>query len=312
MKWHNKTALVTGGAGFIGSSLAKTLLERGAHVVVLDNFAEGPRKNVPNGCDVVEGDIREEESLSELRRIDYVFHFGAPSSIILFNKKPSECVDVTVCGFLNILEWARKVHVKKIVFPSSGSVYGSTPPPQSEDAIVQPRNLYGVAKFACENIAKLYSDKIPIVGMRIFAGYGPGEGHKGEFASPVTLFLNSIIKDERPIVYGNGSQTRDFVYIDDVVDSILVSAENRFSGIVNVGSGSSCSFNEVIRIINNAVGKNIAPIYVDRPMNYLERTLADTGRMKRVLGLGPVGLEVGLRKYLATIKFGSKDVNPKK
>jgi UDP-glucose 4-epimerase len=303
VKLSNKKALVTGGAGFIGSSLAKRLLEENAHVVVLDNFAEGPRENIPDGCDVVEGDIRDGKILSTLSDIEYVFHFGAPSSIILFNQKPSVCVDVTVCGFVNLLEWAYRINVKKIVFPTSGSVYGSTPPPQSEDAIVQPRNLYGVSKLACENIARLYCDRVPVTGLRIFAGYGPGEAHKGNFASPITLFLNSIVKNEHPVVYGNGTQSRDFVYIDDVVEAILRAAETSFVGIVNVGSGKSYTFNEVIKAINEALCKNLDPIYVDRPINYLEKTLADTTKMKTQLNLNPVDLEVGLQKYLKEIDY---------
>jgi UDP-glucose 4-epimerase len=298
--WSSTKVLVTGGAGFIGSSLAKTLLEQNAHVVILDNFAEGPRKNIPDGCQIVEGDIRDEVTLSKLADVEYVFHFGAPSSIILFNQKPSKCVDVTVCGFVNLLEWACKTGVKKIVFPSSGSVYGSTPPPQSEDAIIQPKNLYGVAKLACENVARLYSDKVPIVGLRIFAGYGPGEKHKGNFASPVTLFLDSIIRNERPILYGEGTQSRDFVYIDDIVEAVFKAAEGNMVGIVNVGSGKSYTFNQVIEVINEALGTNISPIYIEQPANYLERTLADTTKMNTLFNLFPVDLRIGLKKYLET------------
>jgi UDP-glucose 4-epimerase len=301
MKWSNAKVLVTGGAGFIGSSIAKNLLESNANVVVLDSFSEGPRDNVPAGCEIVEADIRDEDALDKLTDIDYVFHFGAPSSIILFNQKPSECVNVTVCGFINILEWARKAGVKKIIFPSSGSVYGSTPPPQSEDAIVQPMNLYGVAKFACENIARLHGDVVPTVGLRIFAGYGPGEEHKGNFASPVTLFLRSMVKGENPVVYGDGSQSRDFVYIDDVVDSIIRAAENNFTGIVNVGSGKAHTFNEVIGLVNEVLCKNILPTYISKPTKYLEKTLADTRKMKELLKIHPSDLKEGLQKYLQII-----------
>jgi UDP-glucose 4-epimerase len=292
---------VTGGAGFIGSSISNMLLEYNANVVVLDSFAQGPRDNIPDGCEIVEADIRDEQSLSKLTDIDYVFHFGAPSSIILFNKQPSMCVDVTVCGLLTLLEWARKTGVTKIIFPSSGSVYGSTPPPQSEDAVVHPMNLYGVAKFACENVARLYSDVVPTVGLRIFAGYGPGEEHKGDFASPVTLFLNSMVKGENPVVYGDGTQSRDFVYIDDVVDSIIRAAENKFTGVVNIGSGRAHNFNEVIGLINEVLGKNIQPTYISKPTKYLERTLAETRRMRELLKVHPSDLKEGLQKYLQAI-----------
>jgi len=301
MKWIDERILVTGGAGFIGSHLVKRLLDEKAEVVILDNFSEGKRHNIPEGCSVVKGDIRNRKALDEVGPVGYVFNFGAPSSIILFNRRPVDCVDITICGFINILEWAKDVKVKKVVYPTSGSVYGSTPMPQGEEDQVLPMNLYGVAKLTCEHIARMYSEKISIVGLRIFAGYGPGEEHKGDFASPITLFLSSMIKDERPVVYGNGTQSRDFVYIDDVVEAIIRAVERNVVGIINVGSGKAYSFNEVIDCINESLNKDIEPIYVDKPVNYLEKTLANTERMKKALGLTPLDLREGLHRYLQNI-----------
>ena len=302
MKWINQKVLVAGGAGFIGSHLVRRLLDEKTEVVVLDNFSEGKRHNVPEGASVVKGDVRNRKALDEVGPADYVFNFGAPSSIILFNKRPVDCVDITVRGFLNILEWAKDIKAKKVVYPTSGSVYGSAPVPQSEEDQVLPMNLYGVAKQACEHIARLYSGQLSVVGLRIFAGYGPGEEHKGDFASPVTLFLESIIKDKRPVVYGNGRQSRDFVYIDDVVEAIIRSVERDAVGIVNVGSGKAYSFNEVICCINQSLHKNIEPKYVDKPVNYLEKTLADITKMKEILGLTPLDLKEGLHRYLQKIR----------
>jgi UDP-glucose 4-epimerase len=298
VKWIREKVLVTGGAGFIGSHVVKRLLEEGAKVIVLDNFSEGKKDNVPEACTVINGDIRDRKALDRAGPVDYLFNFGSPSSIILFNSKPVASVDITVCGFLNILEWAKDVKVKKIVYPTSGSVYGSTPVPQSEEDQVLPMNLYGISKLTCEHIARLYSDKLQIIGLRIFAGYGPGEEHKGDFASPITLFLSSMIKDERPIVYGDGTQSRDFVYIDDIIEAIIRSVERDVVGIVNVGSGKAYNFNEVMYCINQSLGKNIEPIYINKPVNYLERTLANITKMKEVLGLTPLDLREGLHRYL--------------
>jgi UDP-glucose 4-epimerase len=302
MKWIDQRILVTGGAGFIGSHLVRRLLHEKAEVIVLDNFSEGKRLNIPEDCSVVEGDIRNRKALDQVGPVDYVLSFGAPSSIVLFNKQPADCVDITVRGFLTVLEWAKDAKVRKVVYPTSGSVYGSAPVPQGEEDQVLPMNLYGVAKQACEHIARLYSAKISIAGLRIFAGYGPGEEHKGDFASPVTLFLKSILNDKRPVVYGNGTQSRDFVYIDDVVEAILRSVERDAVGIVNVGSGKAYSFNEVIGCINQSLGKNVEPMYVDKPVNYLEKTLANVTKMKEVLGLKPLDLREGLQRYLEIIK----------
>jgi len=305
MKWTNKKVLVTGGAGFIGSHLAKRLLDEEADVIALDNFSEGKRHNIPDGCNIIKGDIRDRKALNKVGSVDYLFNFGSPSSIILFNTAPVACVDTTICGFLNVLEWAEDVSVKKVVYPTSGSVYGNVPVPQSEEAQVLPMNLYGISKLACEHIARLYREKLQIVGLRIFAGYGPGEEHKGDFASPVTIFLNSMKKNERPVVYGNGTQSRDFVYIDDVVKAIMRAAERNVAGIINVGSGKACSFNEVIDCINQSLGRNIKPTYVDKPVNYLEKTLADTRNMREMLGLNPLTLKEGLRKYLEDVANSS-------
>jgi UDP-glucose 4-epimerase len=302
MKWNDARVLVTGGAGFIGCHVAERLLREKAEVVVLDNFSEGKREKIPQNCIVVECDVRDRKALEKVGHVDYVFHFGSPSSIILFNTRPVDCFDITARGFLTILEWAKDAEVKKVVYPTSGSVYGSAPLPQNEEDEVLPMNLYGIAKLTCEHVARIYSARIPSIGLRIFAGYGPGEEHKGDFASPITIFLSSMIRNERPVIYGNGKQSRDFVYIDDVVEAIVRAAEKNVLGIVNVGSGKAYTFNEVIDCINQSLIKNIKPIYVEKPVNYLEKTLADTKKMKETLGLSPADLKEGLRKYLHAMK----------
>jgi UDP-glucose 4-epimerase len=158
--------------------------------------------------------------------------------------------------------------------------------------------LYGVGKLTCEHIAKLYSSTVPSVGLRIFAGYGPGEEHKGEIASIITLFMNDIARNSRPIIFGDGTQSRDFVFIDDIVEAILRSVDSSSTGITNVGSGQSHTFNEVLSLIGSLLGMDIRPQYVDKPAQYFEHTLADTTRMRKVLGISPMSLEDGLRKYL--------------
>ncbi|MGB9830976.1 MAG: NAD-dependent epimerase/dehydratase family protein [Fervidicoccus fontis] len=217
----------------------------------------------------------------------------------MFNENPKACVHTTVCGFINVLEWAKRTGVKKVIYPSSGSVYGNTSLPQREDMQPHPTNLYGISKLFCEFIAEKYSKDIPSVGLRIFAGYGPGEEHKGRIASVVTLFLNSLLKNERPVIFGDGSQKRDFVYIDNIVEATLRSAEDHVRGIINVGNGRSYSFNEVLSMLNNMLNKRIEPLYVDKPTNYLENTLADITKMKTTLGIEPLSLEEGLRRYLS-------------
>jgi UDP-glucose 4-epimerase len=180
---------VTGGAGFIGSAVAKRLADESAKIVVLDDFSVGRKENITFQCDIFIGNIADDSWLGKIRDVDYILHFGAPSSVVLFNKSPSKCLKDTIVGTANVFEYAKRFGVRKIVYPSSSSVYGNTPLPQSETTPTLPTNLYGVAKLTCEHVARLYLDAVPSVGLRIFAGYGPGEAHKGEIASVITLFI---------------------------------------------------------------------------------------------------------------------------
>ena len=297
MKWKNKKVLVTGGAGFIGSSIVQKLVAQNAEIVVMDNFSFGKTEKIPHECRLVGGNVIDVEAFKEVGDVEYIFHFGAGSSVILFNKNAQKYIYETLTGFTNVMDYAARVGAKKVIYPSSGSIYGKAPAPHCEKTSTpSPTNLYGKCKLICEHIASLYS--IPTVGLRIFAGYGPGEDHKGEISSVVTLFLNSILRKERPIIYGNGSQSRDFVYIDNVADAILSSAEENVQGIINVGSGQSYSFNQVLEILNETLGTRIDASYVNKPVDYLEKTLADTSEMKKLLKVKPIPLRNGIKKYL--------------
>ncbi|MGD0644426.1 MAG: NAD-dependent epimerase/dehydratase family protein [Candidatus Bathyarchaeia archaeon] len=298
MKFSDKRFLVTGGAGFIGSSLVRELINRESDVTVLDDFSVGKKANVPGECDLIEFDVSSRDWMSKVSNVDYILHFGAPSSVMLFKQSLNKCVTDTILGMINVLEYSKLYHVKKVVFPSSSSVYGNTPLPQSESTPTSPINIYGVAKLTCEYMAQLYADTVPNVGLRIFAGYGPGEGHKGSIASVVSLFMNDLKAGIQPIIFGDGSQSRDFVYIDDIVQSALNCISNDFTGIVNVGSGESHNFVEVIGLMNSVLGTSIQPRYVEKPAHYFERTRAEVTKMEKTLDVHPTSLEVGLIKYI--------------
>jgi len=151
-----------------------------------------------------------------------------------------------------------------------------------------------------------FDDLSRITVLRIFAGYGPGEDHKGYYASPITLFLKAIANNERPTIFGDGSQTRDFVYIDDIMKAMIKAVENPFAGTVNVGSGVLHSFNDVASILNRKLDKRIEPTYVPKPHNYLERTLADVTRMKTVYEIEPMKPEDGIDEYCNKLSYSSK------
>ena len=188
--------------------------------------------------------------------------------------------------------------MKKIVYPSSGSNYAGNEMPHNESIYPKPRNLYGAAKTACEALASSYSDYVKSVGLRIFGGYGPGEERKKDFGSVLYLFIREYMNGNPPEVWGDGEQTRDFVYIEDIVKAVLVSAEKDFTGVINVGTGESVSFRELLEIIKEVLGTEINPIFIPKELNYIEDLEADTFRMRKVLGIKPIGPREGVRKFI--------------
>jgi len=294
----NKKVLITGGLGFIGKSFTNNLLKNNVDIIIMDNFVLGKKDFYTKNATIIEGDVRNYKDWKKLPKCDYVFHLGAPSSIVLFNKNLSECVGITLQGLQNCFKWAIENNCEKVIYPSSGSIFGTTQGACSETTFPSPQNSYGKTKLACEYIAKIYEDYIPSLGLRIFAGYGPQEDHKGEIASVVTLFLNDILQNKRPVIFGNGKQTRDFVYIDDILNVLYVSISKDLVGVLNVGSGEAISFNNIILEINRLLGKNIKPRYIKTPKNYLENTLCNTDLLVKVMRRNPFSFSLGIKKYL--------------
>jgi len=310
MNWARKKVLITGGAGFIGSCLAERLLKENADITILDNFSVGRKENIPDEISkVITGDVCDWSILSQMKDFDYIFHFGAPSSSFLFRKDPKSCITSTIYGFINILELSKSIGVRKLIYPSSGTVYGNAPIPQSETDTPQPMTSYAVCKVACEHLARIYSNDVPSIGLRIFTGYGPQETHKKGFMSVPSQFIHAIIQGKRPIIYGDGTQSRDFIYIDDIVTATIRAAEISFSGIVNVGSGRTVTFNQLVQKINSLLNKNIKPIYVKSRPHYVQKTLADTKNMKKLLQICPIGLDEGLKKYLTFSFKNTMNIN---
>lgn len=187
--------------------------------------------------------------------LDYLFLFGSPSSNIIFDENIDYCFEETINGFLNAIQFCRNNNIK-LIYPSSATVYNKN-------------TSYAHCKAILEEIHLAYGGNI--LGLRIFAGYGVGEKHKGEYASIVYQFCKQMKKGNRPIIYGDGKQTRDFIYIDDIVENILESVDKR--GIIDIGTGVNHSFLEVVEIINKQLGKNITPIFATKPKEYVQETV---------------------------------------
>ena len=298
--------LVTGGAGFIGSNLACELVKLGHEVVVLDSFFLGSMDNLASVKDkvkVVKGDIRKEEDVMKAAEgVNVIFNEAAASSSPMFKDDLRGSVAANVDGFVNILNAARK-NDAEVIYASTSSVYGNNPPPLKEDMKINPPNFYAATKFAGEHLSAVFTSEygVKTIGFRYMSVYGPREESKKTFANLVSQFLWSMQKDEAPVIYGDGKQTRDFTYVADVVQAnILAMDANIKHDIFNVGTAKATSINEMIDILNKVLGKDIKPKYIETPVkNYILTQLSDISKIKAALGFEPkYTLEQGIRAIL--------------
>jgi nucleoside-diphosphate-sugar epimerase len=311
MNWENKKILITGITGLIGSNLGKWFFSQKAKIYAVDNYsyidAELAKKKLGflKDIEIIEGDASIKETWDKVPKdVEYIFHFAGPSSVTLFNRMPERCYKETVFSMYYVLEFAKKNGIKKVVYPTSGSNYAGNEMPHHERIYVKPRNLYAAAKVACEGLAHSYSDYVKSIGLRIFGGYGPGEEWKRDFASPVYLFIKECMEEKAPVIFGDGKQTRDFVFVEDIVKAIVAAAETDYIGIVNVGTGKPTSFNELLVIINKVLGKDIKPTHIPKEKNYVEDLRADTELMKKILNIEPHAFDQGIIKFVEYLKQG--------
>ena len=303
--------LVTGGAGFIGSNISAELVKCGHDVVVLDNYLHGNDKNVEEIIDKIElvkGSICDFELVIKLaKNCEVILHQAAAPSSPMFMKDLRGCTLINVDGFVNVLNAAKENDVKRVVYASTSSIYGNNKPPLTEDMKIEPVNFYSSTKLLNEHMAILFSREYDIetVGLRYFSVYGPNEMYKGSggvYANLVSQFLWSIMNNEQPVIYGDGSQKRDFTYVKDAVQANILAMESKktlMGEIFNVATGSRVSFNNLVSIIGNALGKNVKPKYIKMPVKgYISDQIADISKIKTVLGYKP--------KY--TLEDGIKDV----
>ena len=264
MSYKAEIAL-TGHSGFLGSSLASALEFEGATIKRL------------------QGDTRDPATFEQMSYdTEYLFHFGAPSSQVLFNRQRDYCVDVTINGFRNALR-ACEQHGIKLIYPSTGLLsHGET-------------NEYARAKQVTEDLAA--KAKCDILGLRIFGTYGPGEGAKKDYASVPYLFLRDMLQDRQPIIFGDGEQKRDFIYIEDTIKSVLAVSDKLSSQIVDIGSGQSYTFNEIVGYINGLLSTEIKPQYVEKPAEYINATDADISVLSRYYQPGIV-MKEGLKRII--------------
>jgi nucleoside-diphosphate-sugar epimerase len=306
-------ALVTGGAGFIGSHLVDRLLREGFEVTVLDNLTSGNMQNMPSDCAegdfrFVKGDIRDLSLVRETTKdIDVVFHQAAFVSVTLSVKNPLLANDVNVSGTLNLLKASLDSGVKRFVFASSAAVYGETPSPmKGEDLIPQPSSPYGVSKLAAEGYVRSFYTVygLETVSLRYFNVYGPRQSFDIDcaYGGVITIFLNRLLRDMSPMIFGDGEQTRDFVYVGDVVESniLALGCKNAAGDFFNIGTNERISVNLVAKVLKHLLKKeDVKNVYADPRPGDIQHVYADTTKAKRILGYSPeFSLEEGLAELI--------------
>lgn len=288
MNYKGKKVAITGSEGFIGKALFKALKKVGADVYVIVNDVRNPKSFT-----AAWGEFDEETPTNIDHSFDYLFHLAAPSSEVLFQRNPRYCADVTLNGFINAAQ-ACGQHGIRLIYPSTGllSAYEST------------NNLYANMKRLCEKIA---AAEVPeSLGLRIFATYGEGEYHKRDYASVPYLFARDMVAGREPVVFGDGHQTRDFIYIDDAVEAILHAAEECPDKILDIGSGAPQKFNQVIKLINETLfgretDRFIEPDYKPQPTAYVQETAAIPTRLYDFYK-PQVTFEAGIKRLVEHLK----------
>lgn len=302
-KFKYKKALVTGGAGFIGSHLVERLLEEGCKVIVVDDLSEGRWENLPVNANLknIQASILDNIG-KHFKDVDVVFHLAALPRLRRSVDDPRSTHNVNVDGTFNMLMLAKDNKVKKFVFASSSSVYGDQKKlPLVETMIPNPPVPYSLHKLIGEEYCKMFSNiwGLSTVSLRFFNVYGTRMNPNSNYANLLPKFINQFKKGATPVVNGTGRHSRDFTYITDVVDAMLLAAQTKTSGeVFNVGYGKSISVNQVVKMLNKLMGKNVKPIHGD-PVIEPKKTLASSIKAKKILGWIPkVSFEDGVKTMI--------------
>ena len=301
-----KKYLVTGGAGFIGSNIAKTLEAQGHEVTVMDDFSKnGHFKNLIGfKGDVITADLF--EYMPTDMHFDAIFHEAAITDTTVMDQKAM--MEQNVEAFKNLLNFAAENEIKKVIYASSAATYGNGPVPNVETQPTHPENVYGFSKVIMDNVARQFAEDnndMTIIGLRYFNVYGPGEYYKGKMASMVYQLYNQMKAGKRPRVFKYGEQQRDFVYVKDIVKINLCALNNgKETGVYNAATGLPRDYNAIIACLNKELGTNLEPEYIDNPYPFFQlKTQADMTLAKEKLGYEPdYSLEAGIADYVSILE----------
>ena len=307
--------VVTGGAGFIGSHLVEAIA--GSHeVVVIDNFSSGKRENLRRFADSIsgiQGSITNLPLLKDaFKGAEGIFHLGAIASVARSVDNPIATHETNLTGTLNVLLAARDCGVRTVVFSSSSAVYGDEPTlPKREDLPSVPLSPYAVSKLAGEYYCKVFSELFGVrtVSLRYFNVFGPHQDPQSEYAAVIPKFITKLLNNQPPVIFGDGKQTRDFVYVKDVVQANLLAMQSSATGTFNIGSGKSIDLNSLARTVAEIMKVRIPPIYEEPRSGDIRDSVSDITLAKKVLGYQACySLEKGLAETIPWFRHQNLDI----
>ncbi len=313
--------LVTGGAGFVGSHLTEGLIARGHKVRVIDNFATGKRKNIAHLLDkieLIEGDIRNPEDCKKaVDGVSVVLHQAAVPSVPKSVQDPVTSHQANIDGTFNMLMAAKDADVKRFVYAASSSAYGDTEvSPKHEKILPGPKSPYAVNKLVGEYYCRAFYEcfGLQTISLRYFNVFGPRQDPASQYAAAIPAFVTAILEDRQPTVYGDGEQSRDFTFVENVIEANILAAgaPETHGEVVNIACGQSVTINAIIKQINELLGKNIEPIYADPRPGDVRHSLADVSLAREVIGYEPVvyfdeGLKRAIDWYVNNAAFWKED-----
>ncbi len=307
-----RTFLVTGGAGFIGSHIATALVERGDKVRVLDDFSTGHDRNLAHlvgAIDIIRGDVTDPQAVGmAVEGVDCVFHQAALASVPLSVERPLEVNAACVTGTLTVLDQSRRAGVRRVVYAASSAAYGDEPfTAKRENDLPAPLSPYAVAKLAgeyyCQAFYRTYG--LETVGLRYFNVFGPRQDPDSPYSAVIPIFITRLLTNHPPVIYGDGGQTRDFAYVENVVHGNLLASERPDVGgrVFNIANGKSTSLLELIEALNRLLGTEVRPDFEPARPGDVRDSMADISRAQSLLGyLPPVDFETGLERSIAYYK----------
>lgn len=304
----NKKVLITGGAGFIGSHLAEEWINQNAEVIILDNLRSGKSSNIEHltTAKLLKKSVTDKEAvLKASKGVDYIYNLAALVSVPESVENPYECVNINVNGVLNILEAARKNNVKKVIHFSSAAVYGDNPSsPKTISMRPEPKSPYGITKLDGEYYLNQYYESFGIdtLSFRCFNVFGPRQNPDSQYAAAIPIFVNRALKGEELVIYGDGEQTRDFIFVKDVVNANIIAAlKQEVTGVFNLGTGTSISINELVEMIMKLTSSKSNVTYQAERPGDIKHSLSSIKETEEILNFNPqYDLKAGIEE---TIKY---------